>query len=72
MWDAAESNLGLPVSLLVNNAGVNPVVGWELCLDIMLKGVVTGTMLAVERMDHTKEVREAVRRSLKWTLGNRT
>ena len=48
MWDAAESKLGLPVSLLVNNAGVNPVVGWELCVDIMLKGVVTGTMLAVD------------------------
>ena len=38
------------MTLLVNNAGVNPTHGWKPCIDVMLLGTSYGTFLAVEKM----------------------
>ncbi len=55
-WEEAESGsgLGLRVTLLVNNAGVNPEGGWRRCVDVCFMGVAVGTYLALEKMDKTK------------------
>ena len=50
MWNHAESALGGKVSLLVNNAGVNPKHGWRTSVNVMLTGVGYGTFLAIEKM----------------------
>eukprot|EP00095_Tigriopus_kingsejongensis_P001086 maker-scaffold193_size270907-snap-gene-0.11 protein:Tk01086 transcript:maker-scaffold193_size270907-snap-gene-0.11-mRNA-1 annotation:"15-hydroxyprostaglandin dehydrogenase" len=49
LWNKTEEKLGA-VSILVNNAGVGPKLGWEKNVDIMLKGVAKGTFLGLERM----------------------
>ena len=42
------------VSILVNNAGVNPGLGWKTCIDVMLLGVGFGTFQAIEKMAISK------------------
>ena len=50
LWNHAEDYFKTQVTLLVNNAGVGPELGWKLCVDIMLYGVAEGTFLAIEKM----------------------
>ena len=38
LWAHTESVFGGKVTLLVNNAGVNPKHGWTACINIMLTG----------------------------------
>lgn len=56
LWDHAEAFFEDQVTLLVNNAGVNPSFGWETCNDIMLTGVCHGTFLAIEKMSIAKVI----------------
>ena len=54
LWDSTESFFSSKVTLLVNNAGVNPQHGWRVCQDIMLTGVSIGSFMALERMGTSK------------------
>ena len=54
LWEHAETFFGDKVSILVNNAGVNPGHGWKSCIDVMLLGVGFGTYLALEKMKISK------------------
>ena len=54
LWAHTESAFGGKVTLLVNNAGVNPKHGWTACINIMLTGVGYGTFLAIEKMGKSK------------------
>ena len=54
LWAHTETAFGGKVSLLVNNAGVNPTHGWKACINIMLTGVGYGTFLALEKMGTSK------------------
>ena len=54
MWEHTEKTFGEKVEVLVNNAGVNPLVGWKICLDVMIYGVMIGSFLARERMGSSK------------------
>ena len=38
----------------MNNAGVNPVRGWKMCMDIMIYGVMIGSFMARDKMGKTK------------------
>jgi len=49
-WDEAERFFGGQVEVLMNNAGVLSKTNWKMMLDVNLVGLVTGTMLAMERM----------------------
>ena len=44
------------VSILVNNAGIKPNLGWKPCVDVMLIGVGYGTFLALEKMGISKVI----------------
>ena len=44
------------VSILVNNAGIKPDLGWKPCVDVMLIGVGYGTFLALEKMGISKVI----------------
>ena len=50
LWNHAENYFSDQVTLLVNNAGVGPHIGWKKCIDIMLVGTALGVFLAVEKM----------------------
>ena len=50
LWNHAEDYFSDQVTLLVNNAGVGPQVGWKNCIDIMLVGTALGVFLAIEKM----------------------
>merc|ERR1712241_398332 len=54
LWTHTETAFGGKVSLLVNNAGINPKHGWKACINIMLTGVGYGTFLALEKMGASK------------------
>jgi len=54
LWDSAEAFFKLPVSLLVNNAGVRPERGFKANVDVMLQGTGEGVALALERMSQAK------------------
>ena len=54
LWAHTETAFGGKVTLLVNNAGVNPKHGWTACINIMLTGVGYGTFLAIEKMGRSK------------------
>ena len=54
LWTHTETAFGGKVSLLVNNAGINPKHGWKACINIMLTGVGYGTFLALEKMGISK------------------
>jgi len=51
VWDAADVFFSPgKVEALCNNAGIFHTSAWQRVLDINLSGLVTGTMLAIERM----------------------
>jgi len=50
LWTAAEKFFAGKISVLVNNAGVSPVVGFELCMKINLDGVLLGCNLFEEKL----------------------
>lgn len=50
LWNVSEQILGGQISILVNNAGVNPLFGWETNLDVMLVGATRGVFTAIQRM----------------------
>ena len=54
LWTHAENILEGKVSILVNNAGIKPDLGWKPCVDVMLMGVGYGTFLALEKMGISK------------------
>jgi len=54
LWTHTETTFGGKVSLLVNNAGINPKHGWKASINIMLTGVGYGTFLALEKMGTSK------------------
>ena len=66
LWAHAEAEFKGKVSVLVNNAGVNPGHGWRVCLNIMLTGVSNGTYLAIEKMGTSKVKKESG--PMIWTL----
>ncbi len=49
-WEKTERAFQTPVSLLINNAGLNPLHGWHKCIQVMLMGTANGSFLAVEKM----------------------
>ena len=53
-WSHAENTFNGTIQILVNNAGINPVHGWKLCLDVMVYGVMLGSFLARDKMGKTK------------------
>ena len=50
IWTHTENHFEGKVSVLINNAGVNPKHGWKATIDIMCYGVGLGTYLAIEKM----------------------
>ena len=56
LWTHAENVLEGKVSILVNNAGIKPDLGWKPCVDVMLMGVGYGTFLALEKMGISKVI----------------
>jgi len=50
VWDEAEIWLGSKINVLMNNAGVFSRTNWKLMNDINMTGMLTGTMVAIERM----------------------
>jgi NAD(P)-dependent dehydrogenase (short-subunit alcohol dehydrogenase family) len=62
LWQHAQDYFGGgQITLLVNNAGINPSPGWKLCLDIMLTGVCYGTFMAIEKMSISKVNKSEIR-----------
>ena len=53
-WSYAEEILGGNIQILVNNAGVSPAMGWELCLNVNIYGVMIGSFLARDKMGKSK------------------
>ena len=57
MWQHTEKAFdGGKVEVLINNAGVNPSVGWKVCLDVMAYGVINGSFMAREQMGTSKVI----------------
>ena len=54
LWSHVEDTFDGKVQILVNNAGVNPVRGWKVCMDIMIYGVMMGSYMARDKMGATK------------------
>lgn len=54
LWNHAEEYFSNQVTLLVNNAGVNPTFGYKTCIDINLLGLSLGVFLAMEKMSTSK------------------
>ena len=54
LWEHAETFFNDKVSILVNNAGCSPGLGWKTCIDVMLLGVGFGTFQAIEKMAISK------------------
>jgi len=54
LWNHAEEYFSDQVTLLVNNAGVNPTFGYKTCIDINLLGLSLGVFLAMEKMSTSK------------------
>jgi NAD(P)-dependent dehydrogenase (short-subunit alcohol dehydrogenase family) len=64
LWEHAETFFDDKVSILVNNAGVNPGLGWKTCIDVMLLGVGFGTFQAIEKMGISKVCKNLYPKSL--------
>ena len=54
IWTHTENHFEGKVSILINNAGVNPKHGWKATIDIMCFGVGLGTYMAIEKMGTSK------------------
>ena len=54
LWDETVTFFGSEVDVMVNNAGVNHLPGWKICVDIDLIGVLNGTYLAFDKMSRAK------------------
>ena len=54
LWEHAEAFFNDKVSILVNNAGCSPGLGWKTCIDVMVLGVGFGTFQAIEKMATSK------------------
>ena len=54
IWTHTENHFEGKVSILINNAGVNPQHGWKATIDIMCFGVGLGTYMAIEKMGTSK------------------
>jgi len=50
LYDECEKHFEAPVSILMNNAGINTNFGWKKCMMVNIIGVMTGVELAMERM----------------------
>ena len=50
LFDETEKYFKSQVEMLVNNAGINPLLGWRKCMDVNIIGVMIGTEIATERM----------------------
>jgi len=50
LWTAAEKFFEGKISVLVNNAGVSPVLGFDLCMEINLAGVLLGCNIFEEKL----------------------
>ena len=50
VWEKAEVWLCGPVQVLINNAGLFSRTDWKVMLDVNLKGLMVGSMLAISRM----------------------
>ena len=49
LWEAAEKFFDGKINVLVNNAGVNHLVGFDLCMEINLNGVLLGSNMFQEK-----------------------
>ena len=54
MRSYVEERFAGKIQILVNNAGVNPVHGWKVCMDVMIYGVMMGSFMARDKMGKTK------------------
>lgn len=55
LWESTEKYFdGKSVDVLVNNAGINHLRGWKLCMDINIMSVFRGCYLAMEKMSKSK------------------
>ena len=50
LFDETEKYFKNNVDMLVNNAGINSLLGWKKCMDVNIIGVMIGTEIAMERM----------------------
>lgn len=50
LWTAAEKFFDKKISVLVNNAGVSPLVGFDKCMQINLDGVLNGCNIFEEKL----------------------
>lgn len=53
MWDKASEFLDNKIDVLVNNAGVSPKLGYDICMKINLVGVMNGVQLFEEKLSKT-------------------
>ena len=53
-WSYVEGIFGGNIQILVNNAGVSPAMGWELCLNVNIYGLMNGSFLARDKMGKSK------------------
>lgn len=53
MWDKAAEFLENKIDVLVNNAGVSPKLGYDICMKINLDGVMNGVQLFEEKLSQT-------------------
>jgi len=51
LYDGCEEYFNGKVDIFCNNAGINHVRGWKLCMEIDIMAVMAGTELAMNRMD---------------------
>jgi len=54
VWEEAEQWFAGPVHVLINNAGLFSRTDWRIMLDVNLKGLLIGSMLAISRMGVTR------------------
>jgi len=50
LFNSAEAFFQQSIDIFVNNAGVNPNVGWKMCMQVNLMAVMSASQMSVQRM----------------------
>jgi len=54
LYEGCEKHFGRTVDIFCNNAGINHIRGWKLCMDIDIMAVMECTEYVLDKMDITK------------------
>jgi len=54
LYEGCEKHFGRSVDIFCNNAGINHIRGWKLCMDIDIMAVMECTEYVMDRMDTSK------------------